>query len=170
MEDEDTTTTRFSQNARTHTSYDDTTHTPTDYNTHSCQSESLLELLQQTSSWSGDATPTTSQRGITDNVETTTYNTDIVLPPSNSLTPSTHTTYSSKGNKQYYIIHCNHILLLAFTATPGLTAQSLQEPIDYFHLLFTEEVKNNVFIETCKYADQKTTKCRVLTKSQRSKK
>ena len=80
----------------------------------------------------------------------------IVLPPSTSLTPSTHTTYSSKGNKQYYIIHCNHILLLAFTATPGLTAQSLQEPIDYFHLLFTEEVKNYVFIETCKYADQKT--------------
>ena len=45
--------------------------------------------------------------------------------------------------------------MLAFTATPGLTAQSLQEPIDFFHL-FTEEVKNNVFIETCKYADQKT--------------
>ena len=40
LEDDDATTTRFSQNACTHTSYDDVTHTPTDYNTHSCQSES----------------------------------------------------------------------------------------------------------------------------------
>ena len=49
-DDDNATTTRFSQNTRTHTSYDDATHTATDYNTRSCQSKSLLELLQLTSS------------------------------------------------------------------------------------------------------------------------
>ena len=42
-----------------------------------------------------------------------------------------------------------------FTATPGLTVDmSGKLPVDFFNLFFTSEVKNLIYTETVRYAEQ----------------
>ena len=42
-----------------------------------------------------------------------------------------------------------------FTATPGITATlSGDRPVDFFNIFFSSEVKDLIYNETCRYAEQ----------------
>lgn len=48
-----------------------------------------------------------------------------------------------------------HCIGISFTGNPGLKVQmTATAPIDFFHLFITEDIKNNIYEESTKYASQ----------------
>ena len=161
-----TTSTAFLQ-----TSTLSTTH-PT--STHNSPTSTAVSAVLQTSTLSTthstlNAPPTFNAVSDSHILSTTTNSISNSVPlPLNTLSTNTPNSSGSRiaiprkinckkksiGNVIVY--YCLSIIAYTFTAVPGVTVQmNGKEPIDFFHLFFTPEVKKLIHVETTRYAEQR---------------
>ena len=129
---------------------------------------STLSTTHSTSNAPPTSPPTFT--AVSDHVPSTTTNSisNSVPLPMNTLSTNTPNSSGSRiaiprkinckkksiGNViVYYYLS---IIAYTFTAVPGVTVQmNGKEPIDFFHLFFTPEVKKLIHVETTRYAEQR---------------
>ena len=47
-----------------------------------------------------------------------------------------------------------YFIVYPFTAHPGVTNTSLQTPLDFFNAFFSAEIKELIYVETTRFAEQ----------------